>query len=207
MSGDDKWIEQIEGFTVETKINPGAPKTEIESSDGHVIKNVSSAEEMRQVIDGNKLNIIMDVSDRTAKLTGDEQSKFDAALAAEQLIAAQYVDISLYKNLVLEDPKPEPSNKLGDDPEPEYPMQVHETEDPIELKVTLNDDIVAQDTYNDRDYYIFRHHDGVVEKIPCEYDRDTQSIKFASDKFSDYAIAYYAPEHYEANANAGDNNV
>lgn len=62
-----------------------------------------------------------------------------------------------------------------------------------EIKITLKlpGELVNTDNKVTRDYYIARYHSGEVTWIPCEYNADTGTISFKTDKFSVYALGYH----------------
>lgn len=68
--------------------------------------------------------------------------------------------------------------------------QVHETVEPVTVRLTLPDSAVSTDASKARSYEVIRVHDGKASVIPATYDADAKTLTFETDAFSAYAIAY-----------------
>lgn len=60
---------------------------------------------------------------------------------------------------------------------------ITETNEPIVISVPMNDAMKGK-----TNYYVYRYHDGKVEKLPAWIDKKTGNLCFETDKFSTYAI-------------------
>ena len=102
-------------------------------------------------------------------------SDADAALVAENLgdwTLANEVDLTLFYRM--------------DGTE----TQIHETNKPVTVQLTLPDSAINADTSKTRTYEVLRVHEGVVSVIPVTFDADAKTLTFETDRFSAYAIAY-----------------
>ena len=65
--------------------------------------------------------------------------------------------------------------------------QVHKTNEPITVKITLPD---SSDTSQARTYEIIRVHEGKADILPATFDTNTHELTFETDRFSAYAVVY-----------------
>lgn len=65
--------------------------------------------------------------------------------------------------------------------------QVHKTNDPLTVKITLPD---SSDTSQARTYEIVRVHEGKADILPATFDANTHELTFETDRFSAYAVVY-----------------
>lgn len=102
-------------------------------------------------------------------------SDADAALVTENLgdwVLASEVDLTLFYKM--------------DGVE----TQVHETNKPVTVQLTLPDSAINTDASKTRTYEVMRVHDGAISVIPATFDADAKTLTFETDRFSAYAIAY-----------------
>jgi hypothetical protein len=102
-------------------------------------------------------------------------SDADAALVAENLgdwTLASEVDLALFYKM--------------DGVE----TQIHETNKPVTVQLTLPDSVINADASKTRTYEVLRVHEGAVSVIPVTFDADAKTLTFETDRFSAYAIAY-----------------
>ncbi len=102
-------------------------------------------------------------------------SDADAALVAENLgdwTLANEVDLTLFYKM--------------DGTE----TQIHETNKPVTVQLTLPDSAINADASKTRTYEVLRVHEGAVSVIPVTFDADAKTLTFETDRFSAYAIAY-----------------
>lgn len=104
-----------------------------------------------------------------------------------------YFDVSLFK-------------QVGDG----ETTMIHEPGTFIEITIDLPVSVINTDDTMVRDYKVLRLHEGEVAVLDATYDPDTQTITFATDKFSTYVLAYSDKPVKEIDAisddNAADNN-
>lgn len=72
----------------------------------------------------------------------------------------------------------------------EVKKEITETKSDISVTVSVPETLINTNSNLNREYVIVREHEGVITVIPAVYDKDTKTLKFATDRFSTYAIAY-----------------
>ena len=68
--------------------------------------------------------------------------------------------------------------------------QISEPGAHIEISLRLPESLVSKDRFILRKYKVIRLHDGKVDSLDAEFDKETNTLKFVTDRFSTYAIAY-----------------
>ena len=68
--------------------------------------------------------------------------------------------------------------------------QITEPGTDIEISVSLPESLIQKDSTISRAYKIIRLHDGIVDSFDAEFDKETGTLKFVTDRFSTYAIAF-----------------
>lgn len=69
-------------------------------------------------------------------------------------------------------------------------VQVHETNEPLVVSLTLPDSTTGDTSKKTRSYEVIRVHDGKASVIPSSFDADAKTLTFETDRFSAYAVAY-----------------
>lgn len=133
-------------------------------------------DETKQIIDGGTLDVDMSIS------KVDPEKESGAAAAIEDIDkklnknasghAVDYVNVDLDYKI-----KANNGNAYG------APKKITETNEPIIISVPLNSSMKDK-----KNYYVYRHHDGKVEKLEAWIDEDTGNLCFETDQFSVYAI-------------------
>ena len=133
-------------------------------------------DETKQIIDGGTLDVDMSIS------KVDPEKESGAAAAIEDIDkklnknasghAVDYVNVDLDYKI-----KANNGNAYG------ASKKITETNEPIIISVPLNS--LMKDKKN---YYVYRHHDGKVEKLEAWIDEGTGNLCFETDQFSVYAI-------------------
>ena len=85
-----------------------------------------------------------------------------------------YLDINLYK-------------KVESNPSA---TQVAETQKDINISVDVPEELINENENVTRSYQIIRVHNGVSETLDTQYDAETESLTFNTNKFSTYVITY-----------------
>lgn len=85
-----------------------------------------------------------------------------------------YLDINLYK-------------KVESNPSA---TQVAETQKDINISVDVPEELINENENVTRSYQIIRVHNGVAETLDTQYDAETESLTFNTNKFSTYVITY-----------------
>lgn len=158
----------------------GAPQTELKTSETAIIAMLVengglTAEELVLVAAGADIHIILKVANANGTITAESKAQIESA--AKGYTIGQYLDISLFKRLIV-------------DGEAGELVQITGTHDSITISVQVPDDLKNTDSSVTRTFWIVRNHDGAVDFLPTIYDAQTNSLTFETDKFSDYAIVY-----------------
>ena len=156
---------------VEVVKKEDTPDTSIEGSKDEVIKSVLTEDEIKAVNDGAKVEVSFDISNIEKTVTDSDKRLIDDKLKAGEKIGT-ILDIALNKT-------------VGGNTN-----SVHELNSAITLKVAVPDSIVNKDAAIQREYGVIRIHDGVSENIDATYNAEDNTITFATDRFSTYAIVY-----------------
>ncbi len=172
LSNDDKEIAQIGDIDVAVKNDGKAPKTELQNTKSEMIEMLLTADELSQVASGIDARVWLEVKDATDSIS--PESKDAIKNAAKGYMIGQFLDISLFKTVGNQDAA----------------TQIHETAKKVKIAVTIPDELLTTDKYTTRTYYIVRNHNGQVEILDTVFDKDSKTITFETDRFSDYAIAY-----------------
>ena len=165
---------------VEVPPAENAPETTLVTSKEAIIEMLVqsgglTAEELAQVAEDAELNVILKVTDATETIT--EQSKAQIEKAASGYTIGQYIDISLYKQIIR-------------DGEAGELVQITGTYDTVTIVVKVPENLLNTDSSITRTFCIVRNHDGEVEFLPTDYDAAEATLTFETDRFSDYAIVY-----------------
>lgn len=156
----------------EIKKTASAPETTINNTGAYVLQNILSKYEIEKVNGGADAEIWLTVDDVTKNIASDDVKKITSKLKAEEFVGA-YVDVSLYK-------------RVGEN----APVQVTElSSGKLSISFKIPETLLAAKGY-ERTYTVYRLHDGEVEQLVTEYNKDTQTVSFETDRFSVYAIAY-----------------
>ena len=156
---------------VEVVKKEDTPDTSIEGSKDEVINSVLTEDEIKAVNDGAKVEVSFDISNIEKTVTDSDKRLIDDKLKAGEKIGT-ILDIALNKT-------------VGGNTN-----SVHELNSAITLKVAVPDSIVNKDAAIQREYGVIRIHDGVSENIDATYNAEDNTITFATDRFSTYAIVY-----------------
>ena len=156
---------------VEVVKKEDTPDTSIEGSKDEVINSVLTEDEIKAVNDGAKVEVSFDISNIEKTVTDSDKRLIDDKLKAGEKIGT-ILDIAL--------------NKTVDG----NTNSVHELNSAITLKVAVPDSIVNKDAAIQREYGVIRIHNGVSENIDATYNAEDNTITFATDRFSTYAIVY-----------------
>lgn len=164
-------------LTVEVQKDEKAPETVLNTAKAELInmliENGSlSANELAQIADGAKLDIVLFIKDGSATISDAVKKLF--ADAVPNYTIGSYLDITMFKYLT-----------VGSEKES---TQLHETAQKVKISIQLPAELVSNT--GRRTYYVIRIHDGQTEVLDAAYDAESKTITFETDRFSDYAIAY-----------------
>ena len=141
-----------------------------------LIKNGTvTSEELAQMVNGASMELVLTVKEITSEVTETSKELFQKA--AGDYTIGQYLDISIFKYLIVDGVRGEA-------------QPVHETGEKLALSIRISDSLINKAENTERSYLVLRNHEGTVETVNGTYQADTQTYRFESEKFSDYAIAY-----------------
>ena len=135
-----------------------------------ILKMLLSEEDLQMIKDGAGVRLYF-VTTHLDKLSSDESTMIQNA-TPEGYVVGDHYDISLFKKYSFK----------------EEPDQLYET--PYEVEFELNMKLPDLPEGATREFELVRMHEGVAEVIPVIYNADTNTIRFATDRFSTFTLVY-----------------
>lgn len=177
----DSKVQLGEGdFSIEIKIQNGISGVGISTDKVELMEmliqsDTITTEEISQLTEGASMDIILVVKDGSSTIT--DTSKTQMHRAADGYTIAQYLDISLYKQMT------QNGKQIKN-------QQLHELSQVLTVTIRIPDRYINMDTNIQRTFYVLRNHNGTVDILDSTYNEETHILTFQTDQFSDYAIAY-----------------
>lgn len=166
----------------EAEVTPDSPfggaSLDTNKEDLIAAKGIFTPEEKVEVENGVNARIWVEISS-TENLTEENRQKIEALakkLMGYDISNLTYFDAELFKSVT----KDGVSTK----------SQINEPGAHIEISLRLPESLVSKDRFILRKYKVIRLHDGKVDSLDAEFDKETNTLKFVTDRFSTYAIAY-----------------
>ena len=166
----------------EAEVSPDSPfggaSLDTSKEDLIAAKGIFTPEEKAEVENGVNARIWVEISS-TENLTEENRQKIEALakkLMCSDISNITYFDAELFKSVT----KDGVSTK----------SQISEPGAHIEISLRLPESLVSKDRFILRKYKVIRLHDGKVDSLDAEFDKETNTLKFVTDRFSTYAIAY-----------------
>ena len=166
----------------EAEVSPDSPfggaSLDTSKEDLIAAKGIFTPEEKAEVENGVNARIWVEISS-TENLTEENRQKIEALakkLMWSDISNLTYFDAELFKSIT----KDGVSTK----------SQISEPGAHIEISLRLPESLVSKDRFILRKYKVIRLHDGKVDSLDAEFDKETNTLKFVTDRFSTYAIAY-----------------
>lgn len=166
----------------EAEVTPDSPfggaSLDTNKEDLIAAKGIFTPEEKAEVENGVNARIWVEISS-TENLTEENRQKIEALakkLMGYDISNLTYFDAELFKSVT----KDGVSTK----------SQINEPGAHIEISLRLPESLVSKDRFILRKYKVIRLHDGKVDSLDAEFDKETNTLKFVTDRFSTYAIAY-----------------
>ncbi len=157
---------------VEVRQDGVAPASTMNTNKSTVAAMVATTEELSKVAGGDQLDIWLEVKDANSTISAESKALI-AAVDKNQKIGT-YLDIDLFKML----------SSVG------VKEQLHETAKPISISVAVPGGLTNIPADTTHSFYILRVHDGKAQILDATYDKDSKTLTFETDRFSDYAITY-----------------
>ena len=166
----------------EAEVSPDSPfggaSLDTSKKDLIAAKGIFTPEEKAEVENGVNARIWVEISS-TENLTEENRQKIEALakkLMGSDISNLTYFEAELFKSVT----KDGVSTK----------SQINEPGAHIEISLRLPESLVSKDRFILRKYKVIRLHDGKVDSLDAEFDKETNTLKFVTDRFSTYAIAY-----------------
>ena len=135
-----------------------------------------TSEDLSQVNAGTSMKISLIVESIGSTISCQESIE-QMKTAAEGYTIGQYMDISVYKTMIV--------NGVETGRE-----KIYTTGELLTISVRVPDEMINTDETIIRQYFVIRNHNGVVDILDAQFDAETHMLTFETNQFSDYAIAY-----------------
>lgn len=132
-------------------------------------------DEQDAIIAGEDLEIILKLEDTTVEVDTAEKEDIAEKLAEKEFEGKKlgtFLDINLIK-------------KIGN-----TETKVTNTTGMLKLTFEVPEGLINTDATINRTYTIVRNHEGKVEFLKAEFNKETNQLTFETDKFSTYAVIY-----------------
>ena len=166
----------------DAEVAPNSPVEEAALDNKHddliAAKGILTPEDKAAIEGGASARIWIEVS-ATENLAEADEQKIKAKainIMGSDISNVVYFNIDMFKSVT----KDGVSKK----------SQITEPGTDIEISVSLPESLIQTDSTISRAYKIIRLHDGIVDSFDAEYDKETGTLKFVTDRFSTYAIAF-----------------
>lgn len=187
LSGKASTVFSVPNYPIEIESNvevgQNAPVTILNGALDELAQKILTEEEQKN---GGDVKISLKVTN-----IDDTISEEEKALVADKAgndTIAMYFDISLFK-------------KINNN----EPVEVTSTNGEISITIQVPETETDSDAPASHNYQIIRVHDGSAEVLAGEYDADTHTITFKSDKFSTYVLTIHTDDS-NGDDNGSDNN-
>ena len=166
----------------DAEVAPNSPVEEAALDNKHddliAAKGILTPEDKAAIEGGASARIWIEVS-ATENLAEADEQKIKAKainIMGSDISNVVYFNIDMFKSVT----KDGVSKK----------SQITEPGTDIEISVSLPESLIQTDSTISRAYKIIRLHDGIVDSFDAEFDKETGTLKFVTDRFSTYAIAF-----------------
>ena len=166
----------------DAEVAPNSPVEEAALDNKHddliAAKGILTPEDKAAIEGGASARIWIEVS-ATENLAEADEQKIKAKainIMGSDISNVVYFNIDMFKSVT----KDGVSKK----------SQITEPGTDIEISVSLPESLIQSDSTISRAYKIIRLHDGIVDSFDAKFDKETGTLKFVTDRFSTYAIAF-----------------
>ena len=145
--------------------------------------NIFTADEKRKIEGGADARVWLEISAAEEIKEEDKRGIENRArdIMGSDISKVVYFDVKLYKSI---------SNGSAI-----TQSQITKPGIDIEVSVTLPENLLQSDSTITRAYKIIRLHEGVVDSFDADFDSVSGMLKFKTDRFSTYAIAFTDTQH------------
>lgn len=166
-----KRFVKIVAGTVNRNIDSPNDNIKLLSSDEVIVNSLDNQSKLK-VKHGENVEFYLEVIDVT-KSALEDVKELTNSIIGEDIIGSVF-DISIYK-------------KLESDTEK---IKIEETNEPLEFSLKIPDELINKDENILRTYKLIRVHNDKASYIESNYDENTNSLIFKTNKFSKYIIVY-----------------
>lgn len=152
------------------KIGEDTPDVDFATEKEELANNVFSGDELKYMTWGMSANIELS-AELKQTVTESDNNEISSKLQDNQQIG-MHLEMNLQKNIEGE------------------AIPLTELEKSIELTVDVPENMLNTDASVEREYKVIRMHDGEAEVLDCEFDAESNSLIFETDKFSLYTVVY-----------------
>ena len=165
-----------EQVTTEVDAGNDVPPISINNSPEE-LSNDLLKDNLEDLSSGKKAEVKLTAEKRDNLL--ENEQKIIAEKMSEDSVVGMYLDINLYKKVESD----ENNTQITE-------TQITETQKDINLSIDIPQNLINENEGVTRSYQLIRVHDGVAETLDAQYDAETKSLTFNTDRFSTYALGY-----------------
>lgn len=165
-----------EQVTTEVDAGNDVPPISINNSPEE-LSNDLLKDNLEDLSSGKKAEVKLTAEKRDNLL--ENEQKIIAEKMSEDSVVGMYLDINLYKKVESD----ENNTQITE-------TQITETQKDINLSIDIPENLINENEGVTRSYQLIRVHDGVAETLDAQYDAETKSLTFNTDRFSTYALGY-----------------
>ena len=181
----------------DAEVVPGAPVTgaTLDNKKSELMEagGIFTAEEKTAIENGADARVWLEIS-ATGNISDEDKLMVEneaKAIMGSDISKVVYFDANLFKSVAKD------GNIVK--------SQITEPGTDIKVSVGLPESLIQADSTISRAYKIIRLHGGVVDCINADYDKETETLSFKTDRFSTYAIAFTDTQLVTGVTISGDN--
>lgn len=131
---------------------------------------ISASDDKEKFTKGYDIDYYLKVKSLDHEEVDEEERKLINDNLKKNYQVAEYIDITLWKQIM---------------DEVSEPHMISETDEKIWISFKVPEELISENS----DYIMLVSHEGIVEELETKYDKETNTLSFATDKFSTYTIA------------------
>lgn len=147
------------------------PETSLSESKDDIINSVLTEDEIKAVKAGAKVDVSINVNNADKSVSAADKTLIEKKLNVSEKIGTI---LNIEVNKVINGEK----------------SDVHELNKALTFKFVIPDNLINKNALIERTYGVIRIHNGVAENVNVIYNEKDNTITFATDRFSTYAIIY-----------------
>ena len=147
------------------------PETSLSESKDYIINSVLTEDENKAVKAGAKVDVLINVNNADKSVSAADKTLIEKKLNVSEKIGTI---LNIEVNKVINGEK----------------SDVHELNKALTFKFVIPENLINKNALIERTYGVIRIHNGVAENVNVIYNEKDNTITFATDRFSTYAIIY-----------------